>query len=224
MSTRGYIIVKVKNENKGHRLTFDKNRLSKSIIIQDAGKWNENGYDQLTENIWKTTKKVTDDYLAIYNQSDSYPTGAGRFLLEHCNDYDKALNLVAGGTTEMLYEDRILYSKRRRKSLGEDPNYADGPIPSQLHLPTACEAWQYLFYEERWYVRQYGSRWYDLEEYLKEKGEKADCDLPKMKQYKDIPSWTNNEQAHEVARAKFERIWNTMLPNGRGLVRLKSII
>lgn len=221
MSTRGYIIIKVKEENKGKSLKFDKSLLN-GVRLQDENKWNGNGFDELTDNIWKPTKKVTGNYLAIYNQADSYPTGTGRALLAHFNNYEQALNLVAGGTTESVFGGHITYCKGRRKSLDEDPHYEDGSVPCQLHLPTACESWQYLFYEGRWYVRQWGSRWYDLEEYLTAKGDKADRDLPDMKQYKEIPAWTQDEQAHEVALAKFEMVWNTMLPEGRGLVHLRK--
>jgi len=221
MSTRGYIIVKVKDENKGKSLKFDKSLLN-GVRLQDENKWNGKSFGELTDNIWKPTKKVTGNYLAIYNQCDSYPTGAGQTLLAHFNSYEQALNLVAGGTTESVFGDHITYCKGRRKSLDEDAHYEDGSVPCQLHLPTACESWQYLFYEGRWYVRQWGSRWYDLEEYLTAKGDKADYDLPDMKQYKEIPAWTQDEQAHELALAKFEMVWNTMLPEGRGLVHLRK--
>lgn len=222
MSTRGYIIVKVKDENKGKSLKFDKKMLGDGIELRDENKWDGKSFGELTDDIWKPTKKVTGNYLAIYNQCDSYPTGAGQTLLTHFNSYEQALNLVAGGTTESVFGDHITYCKGRRKSLDEDAHYEDGSVPCQLHLPTACESWQYLFYEGRWYVRQWGSRWYDLEEYLTAKGDKADYDLPDMKQYKEIPAWTQDEQAHEVALAKFEMVWNTMLPEGRGLVHLRK--
>ena len=222
MSTRGYIIVKVKDEQKGKSLTFDKKKLSEGVVLRDEDKWNGEGFGELTEDIWQTTKKVREDYLAIYNQADSYPTGAGRALVTYFNDYEKALNLVAGGTTESIYNDHITYCKGRRKSLGDDPHYEDGPVPSQHHLPTPCESWQYLFYEGRWYVRQWGSRWYDLEEYLEVKGEDADRELPEMEEYKAIPSWDEDEQAREVGLAKFDILWNTMLPTGDGLAKLSD--
>ncbi len=219
MGTRGYIIVKVKDENKGKSLKFDK-KLLNGVKVLDSNKWNGKGWDELTENIWKGIKKVHGNYLAIYNQFDSYPTGVGRALLAHFNNYEQALNLLAGGTTESVFGDHITYNKGRRVSLDEDDHYKDGTLPCQLHQPTACEAWQYLFYEGRWYVRQWGSRWYDLEEHLTAKGGKSDDNLPKMKQYKEMPAWTQDEQAHEVALANFEIVWNTMLPKGRGLVHL----
>lgn len=222
MSTRGYIIVKVKDENKGKSLKFDKKMLSDGIELRDEDKWNGKSFGVLTDNIWKPTENVTGNYLAIYNQSDSYPTGAGQALLTHFNSYEQALNLVAGGTTESIFGDHITYSKGRRKSLDEDTHYEDGSIPCQLHLPTACESWQYLFYEGRWYLRQWGSRWYGLEEYLTAKGDKSNYDLPDMKQYKEIPAWTQDEQAHDAALAKFEVVWDTMMPKGRGLVHLRK--
>jgi len=220
MSTRGYIIVKVKDKQKGKSLTFDKNKLSEGFRLQDEDKWNGNGFDDLTDDIWQTTKEVKKDYLAIYNQADSYPTGAGRTLVTYFNDYEKALNLVAGGTTEAIYGNHITYCKGRRKSLGDDPHYADGPVPSQHSQPTPCESWQYLFYEGRWYVRQWGARWYDLEQYLTAKGEGADEYLPEMEEHKAIPSWTEDEKAHDEALEKFESIWSAMLPTGDGVATL----
>ena len=53
-------------------------------------------------------------------------------------------------------------------------------------------------------------------------GEDADRELPEMEEYKAIPSWDEDEQAREVGLAKFDILWNTMLPTGDGLAKLSD--
>ena len=43
-----------------------------------------------------------------------------------------------------------------------------------------------------------------------------------MEEYKAIPSWDEDEQAREVGLAKFDILWNTMLPTGDGLAKLSD--
>ena len=49
MSTRGYIIVQVRESAKGKSLSFDRSMLSPDIRILDDQKWNGDGFDPLTE-------------------------------------------------------------------------------------------------------------------------------------------------------------------------------
>lgn len=225
MGTRAYVIIKVKEADKGRSLSFDTKKLDAGMKLLDDQKF-EKGPDGcychglLTDDIFRTTEKVFANYLAIYVQSDGYPTGLGACLLEHFNSHEKAMNLLAAGTAEAIYDEKMIYCEPRRRSLEED-GYGNAFTPIQCANPTPCESWQYLFYEGRWYCRQYGSRWYNLEELLNKKGENADADLPDMKAYKSIPSWYKYPEAHDKAYNEFKQIWNNMLPVGRGLVHLR---
>lgn len=220
MSTRGYIIVQVRESAKGKSLSFDRSMLSPDIRILDDQKWNGDGFDPLTEDIWKTTENITSDYLAIYCQCDNYPTGTGAELLLHYNSYEQALNLVAGGTTEQVANSKIIYCQPRRDSLDEN-DYEGGNTPIQCAMPTPCESWQYLFFNGCWYVRQWGSRWYRLDKLL-QLGEDADHDLPFITQYQKALNLPYLSPKREAALQRFHNLWHSMLPVGRGLASVRK--
>lgn len=218
MGTRGYIIVRAKDSDKGKSLNFDRRKLDKEIRVLDDSKWRDENQD-LAADIFEPTKEIAKPFLAIYSQFDNYPTGTGRALLQHFNDYDKAMNLVAGGTVECVLRDYIKYSLFRRKSLEEFSRPASRP--QQFNEPSPCEAYQYLFYGGRWFVRQWATRWYDLEELLVTRGSKADYDLPDMAEYKRLPPYSQREE-HNAALRAFDAKWKQMLPTGRNLVHLRK--
>jgi hypothetical protein len=217
MSTRGYIIVKVKESDKGNSLSFDREKLANGISILDEAKWNGDGFDPLTDDIWKQTEKVTADFLAIYSQCDNYPTGTGLELLKHYNSYEQAMNLVAGGLVEQVCDSKILYCKSRRDSWQKT---GFGEItPMQCAEPSPCESYQYLFFNGRWYVRQWGSGWYDLEQLLA-LGDDADRDLPDLEQYHKVQAMKYHSKKRDKAWDAFEKVWNAMLPVGSGLCKV----
>ncbi len=221
MSTRGYIIVKVKESDKGNSLSFDREKLAEGISILDDAKWNGDGFDPLTDDIWKMTEKVTEDYLAIYSQCDNYPTGTGMELLRHYNSYEQAMNLVAGGTVEQVCSSKIIYCQGRRRSL-EEHGYREAFTPIQCAMPTPCESYQYLFYNGQWYVRQWGSRWYNLERLLT-LGDDADHDLPDMEQYKRLQALPYHSEKRDKALMRFDELWQSLLPVGSGLGRVRKV-
>ena len=170
MSTRGYIYVAVKKNDLGTTLEFDK-KLVNGTKLLDEDKWNGNEHGELTDNIWEPTK-IWANHLGIYVQCDMYPTGCGKALVAHYNDYKKAMNLVAGGMAESIYRDRIVYCKSRRQWHADHPEQQHpqtpdpGNHPFQEMLPERLESFQYLFYGGRWYIRDYYTYFYDLQELL----------------------------------------------------------
>lgn len=215
MGTRAYIIVKVNDSDLGRPLSFDRAKLSPDLKVID-----EDSRLPISNDIFVETKSVDAPYLAIYMQFDGYPDGVGAALLQHFNDYSSALNLMAGGTIESLAHNVLVYCPERRRSLEQD-FHTNAYTPEQHHHPAPCESYQYLFYQGRWYVRQSGSLWYDLEKLLTSHSELINDSFPKIKLYRQIP-WSSGANNVNYYYERYESKWLRMLPVGRGLARIPS--
>ncbi len=113
MSTRSCIIVKVRKEDIGKEIKFDKQSLpvpldnweSKDI---DGKVWR----DETGRNLCLPVK-IDSQYIGIYCHWDGYPSGVGVDLKEHFKDYKSALNLVIGGSCSALGSKVRHYANRQ---------------------------------------------------------------------------------------------------------------
>ena len=171
MGTRATIYVKTRKSTIGKSLKFNPAMLDAGMKPLDDSKYDKETrrHPPLTEDIFVESEPVTKDYLCIYDQFDGYPSNMGLLLMKHFGTYEKALNLMAGGVTEAILKDGIVYCNERRTSFNNDDGYRQatgGCSFAQHDLPSYHEAYQYLFYDGRWYVRQYDTYWYDVEQLL----------------------------------------------------------
>ena len=97
MSTPSRIIIKVRKEDIGRKIKFDPKKLPLPlgdwIYRYDDGKvWRD-------ESAKEKSKEFTlkGEYIGIYCHWDGYPDSVGATLKESFNDYETALNLLAGG-------------------------------------------------------------------------------------------------------------------------------
>lgn len=233
MSTRGYIFVKVNKKDQGKSLKFDRTMMEKGgVTLQDSNKWNGNGFDELTDDIFRETPNVWANYVGIYIGADAYPTGAGKALLKYHNGYREALNLMAGGMASSVYGDHVNYNQQSRQWHYEHPEQQHpqdpdpGVMPIQRMLPEYCDSFQYLYEGGEWWVRTYKSYFYNLRELL-EVAEREGIDIDNAfseaievtEEYKDMKRypWKPNgtpkqRKAHDKASLYAQWKWNIMKP------------
>lgn len=233
MSTRGYIFVKVNKKDQGKSLKFDREMIKKSgVTLQDSNKWNGNGFDELTDDIFRETPNVWANYIGIYIGADAYPTGAGEALLKHFDNYRKAMNLMAGGMASSVYGDHVNYNQESRQWHYDHPEQQHpqdpdpGIMPIQRMLPEYCESFQYVYANNQWWVRKHNTYFYSLHELMElAKREGIDIDnafgeaaevTDEYKELKRYP-WRSNatpkqEKAHNKAYLYAQWKWNIMEP------------
>jgi len=148
MSTPSKIILKVRREDIGRKIKFNKAKLPiplKEWVEKDIhGKiWlNEQGKD-LCEGI-----TIKGDYIGIYCRWDGYLDGVGSTLKECFNDYETALNLIAGGFCSVITSDYIRHYADRSNQKWDDIK------PIQGSLEEVCKNiygnFTYLFEDNVW--------------------------------------------------------------------------
>ena len=179
MGTRSKIIVKVRKEDIGKKVSFDRSKLPLPLIRENWPK------DRSTEYIPAPDDEpmakdvlLHDDYVGIYCQFDGYITGGnGDILMEFFNNYDKALNLALCGVVEGIDEQRgVILTDRRKNWFQElDGEGNDGITPYQssrpeLPYPANNYSFKYLFKDDRWYVyhwnlkEEFGTEFVPLDE------------------------------------------------------------
>ena len=97
MSTPSRIIIKLRKEDIGRKIKFDPNKLPLPL-----GNWiykNQNGRVWRDERDKEKSREITlkGEYIGIYCHWDGYIEGVGEVLKNCFNDYETALNLIAGG-------------------------------------------------------------------------------------------------------------------------------
>lgn len=114
MSTRSAIILKVRKEDLGKTVKFDKKKLP--IPLKN---WKEKWSD---ESVKEKSKEVTlsHEYIGIYCHWDGYLEGVGVALKEYFTDYDAILNLIAGGDCSSIWYDGVKHYANRK---GEEWKY-----------------------------------------------------------------------------------------------------
>ena len=170
MSTRGYIYVMTRKETMGQTIKCKKSASPLPCMFRDwehREPFKQTPLVEVSDSIFVESEPICKPFLGIYNQADSYVDGVGAMLVKHFKTYEQALNLVAGGMTESIARDHIVYEPERRPDKGATDAWEGlSAEPLQDDEPCRCESYQYLYYEGRWYVRKGRSYWYDVEELL----------------------------------------------------------
>ena len=104
MSTRICIIVKVNKENIGKVKTFKKS-LIKGLESWGNGEAKDGFFPKIT---------LHGQYIAIYCHWDGYLEGIGKELKDNYNTYEKALNLVLGGSISSIENGNVRYYTMRK--------------------------------------------------------------------------------------------------------------
>ena len=136
MSTNSNIIVKVKKEDVGKILKFNANKLEMPEI-----KWDKDikGFEE--------DVKITNEYIGIYCHWDGYLEGVGETLKNDFNTYEKALNLILGGSCSSIEDNGRITRYATRK--GEKWEYL-APKQSDNPISLAKQEFCYLFENGKW--------------------------------------------------------------------------
>ena len=136
MSTNANIIVKVKKSDIGLVALYDAKKLDVP----------ESHWDDLFNGIEEKVN-IDNEYIATYCHWDGYIAGVGYALKEHFKTYEKALNLVLGGSCSYIDDDGKIMRFATRKGEKWDilqPKQSDNPIS------LAKQEFNYLFEDGSW--------------------------------------------------------------------------
>lgn len=102
MSTRSFIIVKVRKEDIGKVMRFNEGLLPKPL-----DKWQDKDlegkvYNDETGKDLCQPVEIGDQFIGIYCHWDGYPEGVGAELTKFFKDYDSVLNLILGGSCSAI--------------------------------------------------------------------------------------------------------------------------
>ena len=134
MSTNSNIIVKVNKSDIGSTALFDASKLDVPEVYWGKAIGNEKGVEKPVE--------ITEEYIGIYCHWDGYLDGVGKALKEHFNTYDKALNLVLGGSCSAIGNNGGIVRYATRE--GEEWDFVK-PKQSDNPISLAKEEYNYLF-------------------------------------------------------------------------------
>lgn len=153
MGTRGNIAVILKEEDlRKEKLVFNKELIPIKYDLKT--------FFAATHEPLYITRLNGADRICVYVQFDAYPSGVGKVLMENYETYEKALNLVVGGSVEGLcigYQS-ILESRRTDIAL-----HRFGDVSG------FNEEYSYLFTDGRWWVR-FNDVFYSLRSRLENAG------------------------------------------------------
>lgn len=136
MATRSCIIVKVRNSDLG---TTQKYSDEKSKA--PANDWVGDGVDKCED------VKIEKPYMGVYCHWDGYPSGVGASLKVFADTYERALNLVLGGSISSIGEDDFTHYANRD---GETWSHIE-PIQGDTAIDVNAEVdedYAYLFDED----------------------------------------------------------------------------
>lgn len=155
MSTRGEILVKIKDSDVGKKVKVNPSLLTDS----------ETSIERFNNKCFEI--ELSGKYGEIYCHHDSYPNGLGKALVTNFNDYDKALNLILGGDTSGVGDMSACYV-----AIVDDGEWYEDVKPDFYdEIPRMSEEYQYLFEDGQWFVRSiHGSisDFVSVSEYLKQ--------------------------------------------------------
>ena len=125
MSTRSFIILKVRKEDIGKVMKFNEGLLPKPL-----GKWQDKDHEG---KVWRDETEqdkcqpveIGNQFIGIYCHWDGYPDGVGSELVEHFKDYNSILNLILGGSCSSINGGVVRHYANRQ---GEEWEYL---VPSQ---------------------------------------------------------------------------------------------
>lgn len=119
MSTRSFIIVKVRKEDIGKVMKFNEGLLPKPL-----DNWQEKDHegkvwrDETGQNLCQPVE-VKDQFIGVYCHWDGYPDGVGAELLTHFKDYNSVLNLIIGGSCSSIDNGVVRHYANRQKEKWE---------------------------------------------------------------------------------------------------------
>ena len=149
MSTRSVIIVKVRKEDIGKEMKFNEAMLPVPLDNWDCKDLDGNVYrKEGGKNLCKPVV-INEQYLAIYCHWDGYPSGVGAELKEHFTDYQKALNLVIGGSVSALDSRYVRHYANRQGEKWDYLKPTQGKTQKEVLKPFDWSEYAYLFDEAR---------------------------------------------------------------------------
>ena len=136
MATRSCIIVKVRNSDIGTTQKYSDEKLK-----APANDWGGDGVD-LCEDV-----KIEKPYMGVYCHWDGYPSGVGAALKVFADTYERALNLVLGGSISNVEEDEFTHYANRDGEVWShiEPIQGDTAIDVNAEVD---EDYAYLFDED----------------------------------------------------------------------------
>lgn len=106
MSTRSFIIVKVRKEDIGKTMKFNEGLLPKPL---------DNWGNETGQNLCQPVE-IKDQFIGVYCHWDGYPDGGvGSELVEHFKDYNSVLNLILGGSCSAINDGVVRHYANRQQ-------------------------------------------------------------------------------------------------------------
>ena len=126
MSTRSFIIVKVRKEDIGKTMKFNEGLLPKPLDNwQEKDREGKVWRDETGQNLCQPVE-IKDQFIGVYCHWDGYPDGGvGDELKTHFKDYNSVLNLILGGSCSAINDGVVRHYANRQ---GEEWKYL---VPSQ---------------------------------------------------------------------------------------------
>lgn len=152
MSTRSFIILKVRKEDIGKEISFNPENLP--VPVKE---WSNEKGNELSQPV-----KIEKEYIGIYCHWDGYREGVGAALKAKFTDYDAILNLIVGGSCSCITDE---YVCRYGNRAGEEWEYIDPWQGNDKNEQPDC--WQ-----EYVYLFEEGKGWRCLDVYGKSKSYK----------------------------------------------------
>ena len=160
MSTNSCVIIKLRREDIGKSIKFDKKKLPKGVKLESwVFKDSSTGKVWLDESANEKSKEVTltGKYVAIYCHWDGYiENGVGEALKEKFSNYDEALNLLAGGWCSAIDNEIVKHYANRKREEWKDIKPVFGDSLTNI-LQKISQEYNYLLDENGWrcYKREY---------------------------------------------------------------------
>lgn len=144
MSTRSAIIIKVKREDIGKVVKFDKTKLPTKL-----SEWGNESSKEMSEEV-----TLNMPYIGIYCHSDGDFNGVGAVLKEVFNDYGKVLNLIVGGYCSLVWYNEVRHYANRN---GEKWNWVKpqkAETASEVADKIGHDGYVYLFDDNHWKAKK----------------------------------------------------------------------
>ena len=147
MSTRSCVIIKVRVDDIGQAMRFDKELLP----VEEKG-WEDYNEDDVDKS---TVVKIKCVYLGVYCHWDGYPDGVGAALKNKFKTYEQALNLVLGGDCSVISEEYVKRYATRKGEQWDEPTQSNNV--NNVVAKFDWSEYAYLFTDEHgWQVDDFG--------------------------------------------------------------------
>ena len=147
MSTPSRIIIKLRKEDIGRKIKFDPDKLPLPL-----GNWIykvKNGRVWRDESDKEKSREITlkGEYIGIYCHWDGYTEGVGAVLKESFNDYETALNLIAGGWCSGICSGNVMHYANRIHHKWSEVKPLQGSLE---HLRNRIYGQHEYIFDEKW--------------------------------------------------------------------------